>query len=79
MGTAIGSAHAKTRAVGFRPGLALQHETQVTVARRPRLRRHGAILIRHSLLPVDVDFFEMAVGIDGEKFTTHSVRLLRSS
>jgi hypothetical protein len=39
----------------------------MAVACRAGLGRHRPILFRQALLPIDVDFFEVTVGIDGGK------------
>src|SRR6266478_7771229 len=62
-----------TGSAWFRPGLAFQGETQMAVAGRTAFRSHRPVFFRHSFFPVDVNFFKMAVGIDGGKFSAHRV------
>src|SRR5262249_14209594 len=67
----IGSANPDPQSAWFRPRFTLQGKPQMAVAGGPGLWCHRSVFFRHSFLPVDMDFFKIAVGVNGGKFGAH--------
>ena len=65
MRPAVGAADADAEAARTRPGFAFDDRAQLAIAAVAPLRRLAFILFRQARFPVDMIFFQVAVGVDG--------------
>jgi len=65
VGPAVGAANANAETARARPGFAFDDGAQLTVAAVAPLGRLAFILFRQTRFPVDMIFFQVAVGVDG--------------
>src|SRR5689334_23364893 len=79
MRTVIGTSDADPQTARSRPGFAFDNRPELTIAARTSFRRLAFVARGQALFPVDMVFFNMAVGIDGWKSSHGRLPTIRCS